>query len=149
MLSKQPRNHLIGNLLGCLFLAGTLADASDDPPSMKIKFTFNDQTMIAKLEDNATSRDFIKQLPLALTFEDYARTEKIATPPRKLSREGAPAGVDPDVGDITYYAPWGNLAIFYKDFGYSNGLIKIGEFEGDITPWSHPETVEVLIETVD
>ncbi|MEH7502625.1 cyclophilin-like fold protein [Neobacillus drentensis] len=23
---------------------------------------------------------------------------------------------DPSVGDFTYYSPWGNLAIFYRDF---------------------------------
>jgi hypothetical protein len=50
-------------------------------------------------------------------LKNYASTEKISYLARKLSTEGAPAGCDPDVGDITYYAPWGNLAIFYKDFG--------------------------------
>ena len=32
----------------------------------------------------------------------------------------------PSIGDIAYYAPWGNLAIFYRDFPYSPGLIKLG-----------------------
>jgi hypothetical protein len=40
------------------------------------------------------------------------------------------------VGDIAYYAPWGNLAIFYKDFGYSRGLVKLGRLDSSI------ETVE-------
>jgi hypothetical protein len=39
--------------------------------------------------------------------------------PRKLSTSGARPGSDPDVGDIAYYAPWGNLALFYRNFGYS------------------------------
>ncbi len=39
----------------------------------------------------------------------------------RLSTEGAPAGVDPDLGDLTYYARWGNLAIFYRDSGFSEG----------------------------
>jgi Cyclophilin-like family len=39
---------------------------------------------------------------------------------------GSMAGSDPSIGDIAYYAPWGNLALFYKDFGYSNGLITLG-----------------------
>ncbi|WP_337926728.1 cyclophilin-like fold protein [Paenibacillus caui] len=30
---------------------------------------------------------------------------------------------------ITYYAPWGNLAIFYRDFRYSSGLIKLGSID--------------------
>lgn len=44
----------------------------------------------------------------------------------------APAGYNPSVGDITYYAPWGNIAIFYKDFGYASGLIKLGRFDSGI-----------------
>ncbi len=41
----------------------------------------------------------------------------------------APAGYKPSVGDITFYAPWGNLAIFYKGFSYSNGLIVMGKID--------------------
>ena len=36
------------------------------------------------------------------------------------------------MGDITYYAPWGNLAIFYKDFGYSRSLIMLGKLDSGI-----------------
>ncbi|WP_321999012.1 cyclophilin-like fold protein, partial [Priestia megaterium] len=65
-------------------------------------------------------------------FEDYAGTEKISYPSNKLSTEEAPLGIDPTVGDFTYYAPWGNLAIYYKDFGYSKGLIKLGKIESGV-----------------
>ena len=34
-------------------------------------------------------------------------------------------------GDITIYAPWGNVAIFCKNWSYSNDLIKIGRIDGD------------------
>jgi hypothetical protein len=43
--------------------------------------------------------------PLTLTLEDYASIEKISDLPERLSTEDAPAGIDPAVGDITYYAP--------------------------------------------
>lgn len=79
--------------------------------------------------DNATSRDFISLLPLSLTLSDYAGTEKVSDLPRRLSTEGAPSGSDPSVGDIALYAPWGNLAIFYKDFGYARGLIVLGRID--------------------
>jgi len=36
------------------------------------------------------------------------------------------------VGDITYYAPWGNLAIFYRDFDYSRGLVRLGRIDSGI-----------------
>jgi hypothetical protein len=82
--------------------------------------------------DNPTSRDFITLLPLTITLEDYAGTEKINYLPKKLSTKEAPSGSDPSVGDFTYYSPWGNLAIYYKDFGYSNGLIKLGKIESGV-----------------
>jgi hypothetical protein len=65
-----------------------------------------------EMMDNAAARDFLPLLPMTLTLEDYAATEKISHLPKKLSVASAPAGFDPSVGDLTYYAPWGNLAIF-------------------------------------
>ena len=85
-----------------------------------------DQTIIADLKDNPSSRDLVAQLPLTLNFEDYHATEKIAYPPRKLVTQDAPEGFDPSVGTIAYYAPWGNLALFYEDFGYSKSLVNYG-----------------------
>jgi hypothetical protein len=61
----------------------------------------------ATMLDSETTRDFISLLPLTLTLSDYAQTEKVSDLPRRLSTAGAPEGVDPDVGDIAYYAPWG------------------------------------------
>ncbi|AZV43360.1 hypothetical protein BAOM_2751 [Peribacillus asahii] len=105
------------------------ADAMEDT---RINLTFNNEEVIVSIDDNPTSKDFLSMLPLTLTFEDYAGTEKISYPSNKLSTEEAPSGIDPAVGDLAYYAPWGNLAIYYKDFGYSNGLIKLGEIKSGI-----------------
>ncbi|MEE6132043.1 cyclophilin-like fold protein [Priestia sp. GS2] len=99
---------------------------------MKIKLSVHNEELIVKMNDNSTSRDFLELLPLTLTFKDYARKEKVSNPPRQLSEEGAPSGIEPRVGDVTYYAPWGNLAIFYEDFSYSSGLIKLGEVESGL-----------------
>ena len=82
--------------------------------------------------DSETTRDFISLLPLTLTLSDYAQTEKVSDLPRGLSATGAPEGHDPDVGDIAYYAPWGNLAIYYRDFGYSSGLVKLASIDSGI-----------------
>jgi hypothetical protein len=94
--------------------------------SMKIHIDVEGATITATLDDSPAARDFASLLPLVLTLEDYHSTEKISNLPRKLSTQGAPAGIAPSPGDITYDAPWGNLAIFYKDFGYSSGLVKLG-----------------------
>ncbi|WP_311439566.1 cyclophilin-like fold protein [Mesobacillus foraminis] len=105
---------------------------SDTLQNKRIKLSFNNEEVVVNMLDNPTSRDFLSLLPLKLTIEDYAGTEKIFYPPDKLSTDEAPAGMDPSFGDFTYYAPWGDMAIFYKDFRYSTGLIKLGEIESGI-----------------
>jgi len=118
------------------------------PGTMKIRLKANGKTVTATLADNATARDFLSLLPMTLELEDYAATEKIAYPPRKLSTAGSPAGSDPSVGDIAYYAPWGNLAIFYRDFGYSRGLVILGKIGGGMEALEVPGSVKVMIERI-
>ena len=68
------------------------SQSSTEANTVKIRLTINGQSTTATLDDNPTARDFLSMLPLTLTLEDYASTEKIAYPPRKLSTQGAPAG---------------------------------------------------------
>ena len=97
---------------------------------MKLKVTVGDVVLTATLIDNPTTQDFISLLPLTVKLDDYSRSEKIFYPDRKLKTQSTSINVK--AGDITYYVPWGNIAIFYKDFGHSSSLIKIGSFDGDI-----------------
>ena len=129
-------------VLAILYCAPLYSETQD----MKIQLTVNDRKVIATLIDSPTTRDFVSLLPLTLTLEDYAGTEKIAYLSRKLSKEDAPAGIDPEVGDITYYAPWGNLAFFYKDFGYAKGLIKLGSIDDGMEVFGIPGSISVTIE---
>jgi hypothetical protein len=115
---------------------------------MKINIKVGNEVVTATLIDSKTTQDFVSLLPLTLTLEDYANTEKISDLPRQLSTEDAPPGSDPAVGDIAYYAPWGNLAMYYNDFGYSNGLVILGKIDGDIEALNVPGSVEVTIELV-
>jgi hypothetical protein len=115
--------------------------------AMQIRIGAGARTIAARLEDSAAARDFAALLPIELTLKDYASTEKIADLPRKLSTQGAPAGADPAAGDIAYYAPWGNLTIYYRDFGYSRGLMRLGRIEGGVEAlWSleGPVTIESI-----
>ena len=92
----------------------------------QLRLTFEGGEAVIALEDNATTRDFLTMLPATFTFEDYAGSEKISYLTRELATEDAPASYDPQVGDVTLYAPWGNLAIFYGDAGSSSGLVPMG-----------------------
>lgn len=97
--------------------------------NMKLKITFGETVLTATLYDNPTTQDFISMLPITTEVEDYASNEKIFYPERKLSTDQAPNGYKPSTGDITYYAPWGDVAIFYKDFSHSSGLISLGRID--------------------
>lgn len=112
---------------------------------MKIRIFFNDRTVTATLKDSPSTQDFIKQLPLTLALEDYARTEKIAYLPSKLTSQGAPAGTSSKAGDISYYAPWGNLVVFYKPFGYAAGLINLGKLDGGLDRFTAGGSLSVTI----
>ncbi|MFC0267148.1 cyclophilin-like fold protein [Kushneria aurantia] len=97
--------------------------------AMEIVFTVDDQSITASIDDTAAGRAFVDMLPLELELTDYGNgTEKVADLPGSLPGDDAPAGYQPGVGDITLFAPWGNLAIFRKDFGYARGLVKLGRF---------------------
>lgn len=91
-----------------------------------IKLSYEDKEILVEMLDIQSANDFLILLPLELPFEDYNQTEKIASLPRKLSTENAPSGMTPKKGDFSYYAPWGNLAVYYKDFSYSSGVIQLG-----------------------
>jgi hypothetical protein len=110
------------------------ADAAPGQPQelpMKIHIDVDGEIVTATLDDTSAARDFAALLPLSLTLEDYAVVERISYLPRKLSVSGAPAGMTPKVGDITYYAPWGNLAIFVidNDNKYARGLVRLGQVD--------------------
>jgi hypothetical protein len=117
--------------------------------AMKIRIKIQNDVITATMADNATSRDFVSLLPTTVTLNDYASTEKVTYLPRRLSIDGAPEGSDPSIGDITYYAPWGNLAIFYKDFGYSSGLIKLGKVDSGIEVLKVPGPMQATFELSD
>lgn len=117
-------------------------------PVLKIRITIAGRAVIASLEDNPTSRAFAARLPLTLTLSDHAATEKIGDVPGRLDVTGAPRGYAPRQGDIAYYAPWGNLALFHKDFRYSEGLIKLGRFESGVEILRAAGPVRATIELV-
>ena len=107
------------------------ADAPD-AASLNINIIAGGQTVTATMEDNGAARDFLSRLPLEVTLEDYNNgTEKIFYPDPELSLEETPRGCEPHAGDITIYEPWGNVAIFCRDWPESNSLIKIGHIDGD------------------
>ena len=108
-------------LLFCLPLlmcAGPSA-AKADPLRVRVDFGKAGEAIV-HLDDNDAARNFYAMLPL------FNSTEKIATLPQKLSLGSSPTSCDPEKGSFTYYIPWGNIAVFYRDFRPSRNLVPLG-----------------------
>lgn len=115
--------------------------------SMKLKIIVGEKVVMATLSDNPTTRDFISLLPLSTTLEDYAGTEKISYLSKKLSVDNVHKRTGQTSGDIAYYVPWGNLAIFYKgNAGNADGLVIFGKIDSGKEALNVPGAVHVKIE---
>ncbi|WP_229008777.1 cyclophilin-like fold protein [Methylophilus sp. Leaf408] len=115
-----------------------------------IQIEGHQQQVIAILNKSPATLDLMKQLPLTLELADHAGTEKIAYTPRPLSTPVDADRYEGKAGDITYYAPWGNLAIFYKDseVGKADGLVFLGKLDSVPEVLSQLKKIKVLITKV-
>lgn len=113
---------------------------------MRIKISHNENIIKIRLDDNESSKSLYEQLPFSVKIEDYASIEKIFYPPKKLSIKNSPDGYQAKAGDVTYYAPWGDVAIFYKGFSYADKLIRLGEITEGRDVLKKLEGVEVVVE---
>ncbi|MER9880107.1 cyclophilin-like fold protein [Mesorhizobium sp. M0118] len=115
---------------------------------MRLRFVFADQDFTATLENNPSAHDLVSMLPLDLTIDDYSSNEKIAYLPRKLTEEGSGRFGNEAAGDLCYYAPLGNLAMFHGPYRWSRGLIRLGRLDQGPAPLlmrgEHPLRVEML-----
>lgn len=94
--------------------------------AQKIRFVLSTGEIVVELDDHPGAQALYDLLPLELSFEDYNSTEKIAYLDDELATDGSPDNCDPEVGDLCYYIPWGNLCLFYQDFRHSESLVPLG-----------------------
>lgn len=93
---------------------------------MKISIRTDTITLIYELNQSQAARSLYAQLPLTLEIQDYSTNEKIFYPPQELSLEDTPLA-DAKQGTLAYYAPWGDVVLFYDDFGKGSQLYALGE----------------------
>ncbi|MER6979167.1 cyclophilin-like fold protein [Streptomyces carpinensis] len=94
--------------------APTTPPGSDRNTSMDIRVTLDGRPVDATLNNSPAARDLVTLLLLTLDLDDFHGTERIGCPPRKLNTSGAPEPTAAKAGDLAYYAPWGNLALFHR-----------------------------------
>ena len=93
--------------------------------TMKIHITANNRITVFELNNSQAAKELYAQLPLSIKVEDYSDNEKIFYPPKKLDTSDSPQA-DAQAGTLAYYAPWGDVVMFYDNFGSATGLYELG-----------------------
>ena len=115
---------------------------------MKIKLNIEDRTLTAELLDNETAHDFVSLLPLTLKMDDLFGREKFGHLPRAISEDGARSH-DYEVGQLIYWSPGPDVAIFYRHDGQripAPGIIVIGKIEASVKALNVPGSLTVTFE---
>ena len=118
---------------------------------MKIRLKIDDKVITATLNDSKTARDFVSLLPLTLTMNDLFRREKFARLPRAISEEGKRSHTY-EVGQVVYWSPGPDVAIFYRNDGEkipNPGIIVIGKIDSGVAALEIAGSVKVTIELHD
>ncbi|HEY5213828.1 MAG TPA: cyclophilin-like fold protein [Acidobacteriaceae bacterium] len=139
---------------GSLAVVGANKDSdpsTERTTNMKIRITIADRVVIANVADNATARDFVSQLPLSVSMKDLFGREKYADLPKPLSEKG-PRENGYEVGDIAYWSPAHQFAVYYHQDGESipsPGIIPIAKIDAGAEAFNVPEAVKVTIEIAE
>ncbi|KQP81835.1 cyclophilin-like fold protein [Aeromicrobium sp. Leaf291] len=105
------------------------ARSESEDTGTRIRIGFEGGQVEATVLDTPAGRDLVAQLPLELDMSDHGGVEKTGPLPRELSTDGEPTGADPDVGALGYYAPYGDLVLYYGDQSYFDGIVVLGRME--------------------
>ncbi|MFF4933942.1 cyclophilin-like fold protein [Streptomyces griseofuscus] len=111
---------------------------------MRIRLTIDGHKADGTLNDSPAGRDLASLLPLTLALEDFHGTERIGYPPCKLTTDDAPQPSAAKARDLAYYAPWGNLAVFYQDGpAPSADLLILGHLDAPVEQLARAERITV------
>ena len=93
---------------------------------MQVKITAMRLTATFQLYDTIAAKEFYDQLPLRLELTNFRDAQWMFYPPEKLSVTAREAYHDGKKGELSYYAPWGDVVMFYGRFGSAAGLYELG-----------------------
>mgnify|MGYP005806709125 CR=1 FL=1 len=106
--------------------AGRAGGAESEQTIRQIQVRCGNDTVIYELNDSAAADSLYEQLPLTIEVEDYSTNEKIFYPPQALDTADAPLA-EGGAGVLAYYAPWGDVVMFYDSFGTNSSLYELGQ----------------------
>lgn len=105
------------------------------------------QNIVFQLNNSPAANTLYEQLPLLISVDNYSHNEKIFYPPQELDTNETPLAEGP-AGTLAYYAPWGNVVLYYGECGGASGLYALGEA---VSGTAQIETLsgEIRLEAVD
>ena len=121
---KRILSFFVVGFIICTLIA--YSNASGNQMAIKISVKANGNTTVFELNNSPAARDLYAQLPLSITVENYGDNEKIFYPPKKLNTTDTPLADGGRAGTLAYYAPWGDVVMFYGRFGSAAGLYELG-----------------------
>ncbi len=134
ILPEDPERKIEGLYLGSLEEDAEVPEEAGDVliklceeevDSMKMQVTDGKHTIVFELNDSSPARSLYDQLPLSLKVENYSNDEKIFYPARLDTSD--PVDADAKKGTLAYFSPWGDVVMYYRDFGSYSGLYELGE----------------------
>ena len=92
----------------------------------QISVTCGDTKVVYELNDSSAAQSLLSQLPLTVEVEDFSTNEKVFYPPQELDTTDTPLA-EGGAGTLAYYAPWGDVVLFYDSFSANGSLYELGE----------------------
>lgn len=92
----------------------------------QISVTCGDTQVVYELNDSPAAQSLLSQLPLTVVVEDFSTNEKVFYPPQELDTTDTPLA-EGGAGTLAYYAPWGDVVLFYDSFSANGSLYELGE----------------------
>jgi hypothetical protein len=124
--------------------------ASMSVASTKLRIRVGTRTLTATVAQNATARDFLSLLPLTVRMSDLFGREKAAPLPRALASGGRRRHTY-SVGDIIYWSPGPDLAVYYRGGGPAipaPGIVLLARLDSGTRAFNVPGAVRVRLERV-
>ncbi|MCB2192900.1 MAG: hypothetical protein KQI62_15120 [Deltaproteobacteria bacterium] len=115
----------IAKMSGSALIQKNETNAPKTKATMQISVKAKGNTTVFELNNSQAAKELYAQLPLSIKVENYSSNEKIFYPPKKLNTQNTPQA-DARVGTLAYYAPWGDVVMFYGSFGSASGLYELG-----------------------
>ncbi len=88
--------------------------------------TESGETLVFELNGSPAASALYEQLPLTVDVDDFSTNEKIFYPPGKLDVSDTPIA-EMNLGTLAYYAPWGNVVMFYDAYSPNGDLYELGQ----------------------